>query len=299
MLALLLLVAGCVGSTGPTDVEIQTTVEPTTNATPQTSERATTQAVSEGSAVLSVESATNVSQSLSELDSTPRYDPDGDLNATKALTRHVLALGTVESVTINSTTRTVMNSNRENASVTQSLRQTSGSEEFFWMKADSVETARYTSGNQSYLKNVWGNETTYSRVENVSMNTNTREGLSVLLVSLEFKGLWAAPYDRTGTVTQNGETLIKYEATSPGYYAKAARGNNTLESFSGTLLVDQNGLIRAYDERIVITRDGVRMVSETSVQYTAVGTTHVQQPEWVETAKQSPNKVANTPQTET
>lgn len=141
---------------------------------------------------------------------------------------------------------------------------------------------RHTEGNQSYLKTVRNNETHYARLGTPNVSEETSQNVSIARIVSEFRGLWFTPYEKVGTVTRNGTTFTKYEATGPGYYANGTVGNETIASFSATVLVGEDGLVRYFQEEIVYERDGNRMVDVRTVRYVDVNVTDVSRPNWLD-----------------
>ena len=287
-LAALLVLAGCTGGgTAPSTTD-ETTEEATTLEATQTA--GTTDSATEGETATSTNSSTlgaddeafeeNVSKVLSEMESQWNYTAGGDLDANETIRRHVLALGDVESVTIRTTSREE-GGNRTYYS--NSVTKATESRELYRTNGSVLGTmVRYTEGNQSYLKMVRENETHYAELGTPNVSEETSQNLSTAVIALDLLDLWLAPYEEAGTVTRNGTTLTKYEATGPGYYAEGATGNRTVASFSGTVLIDEDGLVRYFHREIVYERDGVRTTSMTTVQYVDVNATEVERPDWLD-----------------
>lgn len=100
-------------------------------------------------------------------------------------------------------------------------------------------------------------------------------------------------YNYTGTVTRDGETLYRYRASqdlsrAPPPFAEPPRG-------TATLLITDEGVIRMFELQYVgagtVTVDGEERsvnVTQTFVrQYTDVGGTDVERPEWVAEAAEA------------
>ena len=286
----LLVLAGCTGGGAAPNTTVETTEETTAPESTQVDGVETTESTTKDETATSANDSVsqsgdeafeeNVSNVLAEMESQWNYSAGGDLNATEVMRRHVLALAEVESVTVRTTSRT------EGPNVTfysETVTKASENRELYRTNGPILGTiVRYTEGNRSYVKTVRDNETHYTRLGGPNMTAEARTNLSVLMAVQKFRGLWFAPYEEAGTVTRNGTTLTKYEATGPGYYTEQTVGNQTVASFSATVLVDEDGLVRYFREEIVYERDGNRTTDVRTVQYVNVNATKVQRPDWLD-----------------
>lgn len=288
-LAALLVLAGCTGGGAAPSTTVETTEEATTLETTQTEEDGTTNSAIGGETTTSTDDSAlgaddeafkeNVSNVLSEMGSQWNYTAGGDLDANETVRRHVLALGDVESVTIRTTSREEGGNGTYNS---KSVTKATESRELYRTNGSILgKMVRYTEGNQSYLKTVRDNETHYAKIGTPNVSEAASRNLSTAMVALDFLGLWLAPYEETGTVTRNGTTLTKYEATGPGYYAEQTLGERTVASFSSTVLIDEDGLVRYFHREVVYERNGERTTSTTTVRYVAVNATDVERPDWL------------------
>lgn len=286
----LLVLAGCTGGGAAPSTTVETTEETTTPESAQIDEVETTESTTKDESATSANDSVsqngneafeeNVSTVLAEMESQRNYSAGGDLDANEAIRRHVLALGDVENVTIRTTSR-VEGPNRTFYSDT--VTKASENRELYRTNGSILETmVRYTEGNQSYLKTVHDNETHYARLGKPNASEEAGQNVSIALITSEFRGIWFAPYEKVGTVTRNGTTLTRYEATGPGYYAEQTVGNQTVASFSATVLVDEDGLVRYFREEIVYERDGNRMTDVRTVRYVDVNATDVSRPHWLD-----------------
>jgi hypothetical protein len=87
-------------------------------------------------------------------------------------------------------------------------------------------------------------------------------------------------FDETGTVTRNGRTLTEYTLVDTGITRNA-----TVESSSGRVLVDQQGVIRLARVDITGTRDGNEFFVQTTYRVTGVGDITVDEPGWTADAR--------------
>ncbi|UPM41784.1 DUF7537 family lipoprotein [Halocatena salina] len=97
-------------------------------------------------------------------------------------------------------------------------------------------------------------------------------------------------FEEADTVTRNDETLYKYNATGVDN-AKAftnVSGSTTIdsvESFNATLLVDKEGILRSFSFDITATSFGETQEMSAEIRTTDIGSTTVNEPEWIEEAK--------------
>lgn len=96
--------------------------------------------------------------------------------------------------------------------------------------------------------------------------------------------------ESAGTVTRGGDTLYQYNATGvdnaePFVSTVQPVEIDAVESFNATLLVDEEGIIRQFESTTTYTEAGERWNATVAVQFTDVGSTSVEEPDWLENAK--------------
>lgn len=286
IVAVLLVFAGCLGTNNPTDTT--TTVPDTTTSTLTESIGTTTttapvtlarDSTPEQNTALNSTAEANISRVIEQMEFLTNYSAGGDLNATRVLTRHIRALSARERVTIR---KSLQSGDLQDPSRQTIVLKETETREYYRLNASGMEMGRYTEGNDSYVKTVWNNNTSYIRTRTPDKTSRQRSNFTIMLHTVDFNGLWLAPYEKVGTVTRNGTPLTTYEATGPGYYATSIGTNTTIETFSATVSIDRNGLIRYYHERLVYETNGTRMIQERTIRYTDVGTTELHRPDWVD-----------------
>lgn len=97
--------------------------------------------------------------------------------------------------------------------------------------------------------------------------------------------------ENAGTVTRDDETLYRYNATEvdevdPLVSTVQPTDIDAVESFDGTLLVDEEGLIRQFWSTTTYTEHGETRNATIDVRFTDLDSTTVEEPGWVETAKE-------------
>ncbi|RRJ28058.1 DUF7537 family lipoprotein [Halocatena pleomorpha] len=91
-------------------------------------------------------------------------------------------------------------------------------------------------------------------------------------------------YEAAGTVTRDGETLLRYNSTGG-----ANPTMNTNEPVNSTLLIDEEGIIRQFT--VTITHFSNSKIPTVTISYrtTDIDSTTVEKPDWVETARKQAN----------
>jgi hypothetical protein len=87
-------------------------------------------------------------------------------------------------------------------------------------------------------------------------------------------------FDESGTVTRNGRTLTEYTLVDTGITRNA-----TVESASGRVLVDREGVIRLARIDISGTRGGDEFFIHTEYRVTGIGTVTADRPGWLAEAR--------------
>jgi len=94
-------------------------------------------------------------------------------------------------------------------------------------------------------------------------------------------------YDRATVFEQDGETLIRYEANELTTAAHLIGSNVTLsnvQSFSATLVVDTDGVVRHVEYDATIERDGQERSVDVVIDVTKLDSTTVRRPDWTDEA---------------
>ncbi|RRJ28061.1 DUF7537 family lipoprotein [Halocatena pleomorpha] len=99
-----------------------------------------------------------------------------------------------------------------------------------------------------------------------------------------------ASFEGAGTVTRNGETLYRYNATdvdNPETYTDLTQSAtiDSVETFNATILVDKEGILRSLTFDITATSFGKTQKMSSEIRITDIGSTAVNKPDWIETAK--------------
>ncbi|ELZ22513.1 hypothetical protein C475_18413 [Halosimplex carlsbadense 2-9-1] len=154
----------------------------------------------------------------------------------------------------------------------------------------SVNGSTYSNGSTVYVLAQENNETTVT-VQPVFITSVLNEsGENYLwrggLLGDEYdSGAINATYERKGIEMFQGVPVMRYEATGPdaltGGWAPSENASWNYETFSATLLLDEDGIVRHYQYKFVRPPellDNVRY----SRTYTLsdVGTTNVEKPDW-------------------
>lgn len=87
-------------------------------------------------------------------------------------------------------------------------------------------------------------------------------------------------FNESGTVTRNGRTVTEYTLVETGITRNA-----TVESSSGRVLIDQQGVIRLARIDITGTRDGNEFFVHTEYRVTGVGEVSIDRPDWLDEAR--------------
>lgn len=96
-------------------------------------------------------------------------------------------------------------------------------------------------------------------------------------------------FDAVGTETYDGVTVTRYERTDRPTWVSAQNTEDdfTWEEFTYTVLVDEDGLVRLESwSGEGVTTDGVTRTITFTYSLTAVGSTTVAEPDWVDAARE-------------
>ncbi|PSQ46172.1 hypothetical protein BRD15_09790 [Halobacteriales archaeon SW_6_65_15] len=268
-LAALLVLAGCIGGGPPPSEAAETTGE--------TTELAGTTDVTTGQAQQTT--ATGGLETTAGIENATL--PEKDVFEAYGVTMNYSAGGDLDRSSVGRSET----GGRSTVVVTHYERD--GNRSLLRTNATGGETAIYHGETVSMMKTVRDGEASYlllgnSTDDNVETNVTT-DPASAFVV--ELAKLQLMPYEEVGTVTRNGTTMTKYEATGPGYYASdELAGESSVESYTSTVLIDEDGLVRLFHQEVVVERGGETVIEETTLRFEDVGTTTVTEPEWVENA---------------
>jgi hypothetical protein len=287
-LAALLVLAGCIGGGPPPSEAAETTGETTelagtTDVTTGQAQQTTATGGLETTA--GIENATLPEKDVFEAYGvTMNYSAGGGLDPSDVARSHLTALGETDRLTGSSVGRSETGGR---STVVATHYERDGNRSLLRTNATGGETAIYHGETVSMMKTVRDGEARYlllgnSTDDNVETNVTT-DPASAFVV--ELAKLQLMPYEEVGTVTRNGTTMTKYEATGPGYYASdELAGESSVESYTSTVLIDEDGLVRLFHQEVVVEGGGETVIEETTLRFEDVGTTTVTEPEWVENA---------------
>lgn len=150
-------------------------------------------------------------------------------------------------------------------------------------QAEDVVFERYNAAGQSYMRYGSGEESVFMSMP--QEGDPVGEALSDAFVGD------VEDYTRVGTETFDGVSVTRYEYADPLLWRSYGLGTVDEDEMSVTdfvlvVLVDEDGLARSTSWSLEgVTTDGERIVGEWRYQVTEVGTTVVDEPDWLETAK--------------
>jgi outer membrane lipoprotein-sorting protein len=293
-LAVLLVLTGCVGgetasemteevadiTDGKTTTEIG--AEPTTDATTGEAPQTT---IDGGPKT----STGTESGALSEKDVFEaygvgvNYSAGGDLDASAVVRSHLVALDGADSLTASSVSRTETGSH---STVISTFLERDGDRSLFRTEGAGPNVFVFHGEDVSVMRTVSDGDEHYAILGGANDSAEQTDAVDPeSAVVLELSKLQLLPYEEVGTVTRNGTTLTKYEATGPGYYASdEVAGDVSVESYNSTVLVGEDGLVRLFHQKVVVERGGETVTKAVTVRYEDVGTTTVTKPDWVENA---------------
>ncbi len=142
-------------------------------------------------------------------------------------------------------------------------------------QADGVSFARYGSGE----------EATYQVNDAAFAPENTLFAVQSSITDVDD----LADFEVVGAETYDGVTVTRYELThEPSWIASQSPDEEfTWTTFTYTVLVDQDGLIRLESwGGEGVDDDGVDHTMEFSYSLTNIGATSVEEPEWIDTARE-------------
>ncbi|UPM41779.1 DUF7537 family lipoprotein [Halocatena salina] len=91
-------------------------------------------------------------------------------------------------------------------------------------------------------------------------------------------------------ITHNGEQVFRYEVTDAAAaepFGLDIDDNITLNDLNGTMLVDENGIVRSFSYTMnYTTADGTDKMLSADYRISDLNATTVEEPDWVETAKE-------------
>lgn len=142
----------------------------------------------------------------------------------------------------------------------------------------------YAADGTTYIKAVADGETAYQTSEDSYASFENVHG-SVTLSGPEALGgiLNAGNYTATGVVERDGQQLVRFELQS----VDSDRITGTVTNATGTVLVTSDGVVRDAHLRMDGTQDGEPWVIEQGFEITALGDVTVEEPDWVDEARNS------------
>ncbi|UPM41783.1 DUF7537 family lipoprotein [Halocatena salina] len=214
------------------------------------------------------------------------YNESGIVDPELAADQHATALSKHDSYTerinitspilegfVATTIRTDTVENRSSAA----LEINNSGETFMDSKMYHDGTKRYTNSQMDVYSDTYatGNESLSSFQEGL-MNTSEIDN-------------WLAniSFEATGTVTRNGETLLQYNATDVDdpeafFYTTEFITIDAIGSVDSTLLVDKEGLIRAFEVTVTYSSDGTTETGTVRYRVTDIDATTVDEPDWIQ-----------------
>lgn len=143
----------------------------------------------------------------------------------------------------------------------------------------------------------YANDTVYVRSESPSTNqtsyTSRQQPLNLEQVTgTQFvaPAVANASYGEAAVVERDGETLVRYESqelTNATGLLGSGISTENVTSFSATLLVDEDGVVRRVEYRATVDRPGGERTLEVVVEVSELDSTTVQRPDWVDRAASS------------
>ncbi|PSP75311.1 hypothetical protein BRC81_16075 [Halobacteriales archaeon QS_1_68_20] len=154
-----------------------------------------------------------------------------------------------------------------------------------WMQVetdDGVGTY-YTESGTTYRTVTIDGETSHGTTDQVSaIPDSPRFGAD----SRARDALWNANWTFDGIVQRDGEHLLRYEATNVTLPSEVDVDRESAgATTSGTLLVDENGVIRHVEVSATVETDQRTVEYGVTVSFSAVGSTTIEAPDWLDQAK--------------
>lgn len=145
-------------------------------------------------------------------------------------------------------------------------------------------TVVYTDGDTSYQERIdemgevsySSSEDPYSFISGVNV-THYEESYENLVEGLA--------WENTGDEGFNGVGVTRYEVGGVDNKTKLFGENSTVESVSGTMLIDEQGLVHQLNFSTTYELDGETVSGEVNWTLSAVGETTVEEPDWLGKAK--------------
>ena len=283
LLVALILLAGCSGTPGastPTAGDA-----PTQTATPVPTTRTATPTPAESTSTATT-TATATTTPAGEA-YPPGYGPDGIEDPGEAAAAHAEALADGRGF-VAIYNATVLDG--ENAAVRLGWRQAAetGSEEVAAaaVRSDSGTQERYLVNDTVYVQTdpPGADNTEYDTVQ-TDYEVRNFTGSSVVLRTLAGAG-YAAP----NSETTDGTTLYRYNMTAaenPSVLFGGDIGEEDVESFGGSVTVDEDGVVRRVAYEGVVTVNGTRERLGVGLTVGGMRETTVGEPEWLDEAKES------------
>lgn len=143
-------------------------------------------------------------------------------------------------------------------------------------------TVEYVDGDTTYVRDRRGGETTY-RTEPYDGDLDVAASPTGSRLIYQYATL--TTYDLVGTVERDGERLAVLQATTADL-RESVRENTSVETFRSQVLVDGDGVVRAFALRLRGQSHGQPVDFDVSVRVDDVGETRVSEPGWLDRAKE-------------
>lgn len=158
----------------------------------------------------------------------------------------------------------------------------------------------YTAGDTTFVQQSAGNQTAYqmdSAPYDAAVQPVTTEEATLSNAVLPIGNV---TYQETGTKMYNGVEVTVYEANEEE--AKKALGGSdesktTVESFESEIYVDENGIVRYQTVSYKMSANGKTLEASLELEITDVGSTTVEEPDWIDTAKEQAQEDESTNET--
>lgn len=156
-----------------------------------------------------------------------------------------------------------------------------------WLRVDLAEGSAeyYTEAGTTYGKVTTESGTTYGTTEAVSAVPETpRFGADRRIAD----ALAAANWTADGVVVRDGTRLVRLVATDVSLPSGVdVEGGNVTATSTGTMLVDESGVVREIAVRTRVETATETVVYGIEVRLSAIGETTVEAPDWLEKAKEN------------
>ncbi|WP_254837629.1 DUF7537 family lipoprotein [Natronomonas marina] len=211
------------------------------------------------------------------------YGPDGVTDGSVAVESHQSSL--IDGGSFTGTYTYEVEANNETTAVNVESRVDFESEENYQrVDVDTPQSTSvvevYRNSDTRYRRSEFNNQSSVQSQDRtfVAENVTALDPVRPLLLNI-------SAYD-SSVVERNGTTVVVYEKTSSegvdSFYGVQDSAN--ISSFSGTMAVDSDGVVRSADYEMTYTVDGQQRTLSVEYSLSAVGDTSVERPAWVDEA---------------